>query len=75
MRERLAGARLVHFATHGVLDKAPLLSCIVLAEGDTLDVWELLGLSLDADLVTLSACDSAGRAGHPGRRARRASPG
>ena len=53
MRDRLADARLVHFATHGVLDKAPLLSCIVLAEGDTLDVWELLGLPLDADLVTL----------------------
>ncbi len=66
VRERLAGARLVHFATHGVLDKAPLLSCIVLAEGDTLDVWELLGLSLDADLVTLSACDSAGAPITPG---------
>ena len=38
-----AGARLVHFATHGELDEAPLLSCIVLADGDTLDVWELLG--------------------------------
>ena len=66
VRDRLADARLVHFATHGVLDKAPLLSCIVLAEGDTLDVWELLGLSLDADLVTLSACDSAGTPVSPG---------
>ena len=44
---------MVHFATHGVLDDAPLLACVVLAEGDTLDVWELLGLPLDADLVSL----------------------
>ena len=51
---------MVHFATHGELDEAPLLSCLLLAEGDTLDVWELLGLPLDADLVTYSACDSTG---------------
>ena len=38
VRERIAGARIVHFATHGLLDDTPLLSCIVLAEGDTLDV-------------------------------------
>jgi CHAT domain-containing protein len=60
VREAIGDARLVHFATHGELDEAPLLSCIVLADGDTLDVWELLGLPLDADLVTFSACDSAG---------------
>ena len=66
VREGLAGARMVHFATHGILDDAPLLACVVLAEGDTLDVWELLGLSLDADLVTFSTCDSAGTPVTPG---------
>ncbi len=66
VRDGLAGARMVHFATHGILDEAPLLACVVLADGDTLDVWELLGLSLDADLVTFSACDSAGTPVTPG---------
>jgi CHAT domain-containing protein len=66
VRKAIGGARLLHFATHGVLDAAPLLSCIVLAEGDTIDVWELLGLPLDADLVTISACDSAGSPDTPG---------
>ena len=66
MRDGLAGARMVHFATHGILDDAPLLACVVLAEGDTLDVWELLGLPLDADLVVFSSCDSAGTPVTPG---------
>ena len=66
VRDGLAGARVVHFATHGILDDAPLLACVVLAEGDTLDVWELLGLRLDADLVVYSTCDSAGTPVTPG---------
>ena len=66
VRDGLASARVVHFATHGILDDAPLLACVVLAEGDTLDVWELLGLPLDADLVTFSSCDSAGTPVTPG---------
>jgi CHAT domain len=60
VREAIGRARHVHFATHGELDEAPLLSCILLAEGDTLDAWELLGLRLHADLVTYSACESVG---------------
>ncbi len=66
VRDGLAEARIVHFATHGILDEAPLLSCVVLAEGDTLDVWELLGLPLDADLVAFSTCDSAATPVSPG---------
>lgn len=66
VRDGLTGAQMVHFATHGVLDEAPLLACVVLADGDTLDVWELLGLPLDADLVTFSTCDSAGTPVTPG---------
>ena len=66
VRDGLAGARVVHFATHGILDEAPMLACVVLAEGDTLEVWELLGLPLDADLVVFSSCDSAGTPVTPG---------
>lgn len=52
--------RVLHFATHGVLSaEAPLLSGIVLADGAALTVNELMATSLDADLVTLSACNTA----------------
>jgi CHAT domain-containing protein len=62
-------ARLVHFACHGVLDERfPLNSALVftqpekLAEGrdnGLLQAWEIFeGMRLDADLVTLSACDT-----------------
>jgi CHAT domain-containing protein/Tfp pilus assembly protein PilF len=60
----------VHFATHAVLDRRfPLDSALVLSpprrgEGDTddglLHAWEIAEeMQLDADLVVLSACDSA----------------
>ena len=58
--------RVVHFATHGVLDNAnPMYSHIVLArrEGDgedgALEAREIMKLRLAADLVVLSACDTA----------------
>jgi CHAT domain-containing protein len=48
---------LLHFATHGYLsEEAPLLSAILLAKGEALTVYELMGLNLSADLVVLSAC-------------------
>jgi CHAT domain-containing protein/Tfp pilus assembly protein PilF len=60
--------RYVHFATHGLLDaRSPLDSALVLAPpaagqaGDDglLQAWEVRDrLRLDADLVTLSACES-----------------
>jgi CHAT domain-containing protein/Tfp pilus assembly protein PilF len=59
------GARYLHFATHGLLDaRAPLDSALVLSatEGDDglLRAWEVRDrLRLGADLVTLSACESA----------------
>jgi CHAT domain-containing protein len=56
VRERIGAHQLVHFATHGVLEQEPLLSCLLLAEGDALTVYELLGLGLGADVVVLSAC-------------------
>jgi len=58
--------RLLHLATHGLLDDAsPLYSQLVLAapragEGDDglLEAREILDLSLDAELTVLSACET-----------------
>ncbi len=54
----------IHFATHGFFDKAnPLFSGVQLepdAQNDgRLEVYEILGLHLRAQLVTLSACETA----------------
>jgi CHAT domain-containing protein/tetratricopeptide (TPR) repeat protein len=58
--------RLLHLATHGLLDDAnPLYSQLVLAaprpgeaEDGLLEAREILGLDLDADLAVLSACET-----------------
>ncbi|HEY7180344.1 MAG TPA: CHAT domain-containing protein, partial [Blastocatellia bacterium] len=61
-------ARVLHFATHGILNNAsPMYSHLVLsqvAQGDTnedglLEAWELMEMDLRADLVVLSACETA----------------
>ena len=63
------GARVVHFATHGFVDDAlPLESGLVLSipprpeeasENGLLQAWEVFEqVRLDADLVTLSACQT-----------------
>lgn len=60
-------ARLIHVASHGVLDgDSPLFSYLALAteapgagQDGRLEARELLDLSLAADLVTLSACETA----------------
>lgn len=60
VRERLTTHSVLHFATHGHLSQeAPMLSSIMLAEGEALTVYELMGLRLDADLAVLSACRTA----------------
>jgi CHAT domain-containing protein/tetratricopeptide (TPR) repeat protein len=60
--------RIVHFATHGVLDsRRPALSGLVLSlvdrEGKPRDgflrLQEVYGMELDADLVVLSGCETA----------------
>jgi CHAT domain-containing protein len=52
--------RILHFATHAYMSEdVPSLSAILLANGESLAVYELAGLKLDADLMVISACDSA----------------
>ncbi|HYM62146.1 MAG TPA: CHAT domain-containing protein [Thermoanaerobaculia bacterium] len=57
---------IVHFATHGVIDNAnPMYSRLLLArrsndaEDGALEAREMMKLPLRADLVVLSACDTA----------------
>lgn len=63
-------ARILHFATHGILNNAsPLYSHLALAnsgagEDGLLEAWELMQMDLRADLAVLSACETArGRIG------------
>lgn len=58
--------RVVQFATHGILDDAnPMYSRVLLSpaadksEDGLLEAWEMMGLDLHADMVVLSACDTA----------------
>ena len=68
--KRLAnGFDVIHLATHGYFNKMnPLLSGLVLEPDDAndgrLEVHEIMGLRLKADLVTLSACDTAMGSGY-----------
>ncbi len=48
------------FSTHGVMSEAaPLNSSILLANGQSLALYELMGLDINAALVVLSACETA----------------
>jgi CHAT domain-containing protein len=65
LRDRLAEAAhagerhgLVYLATHGELSDPPLASPLLLADGEALSLFELLGTWLDAELFVLSACES-----------------
>ncbi len=72
VKSEAASYRILQLATHGVLNNAnPMYSHIVLSQsaGDSkedglLEAWEIMDLDLKADLVVLSACDTArGRIG------------
>ncbi|HEY2962068.1 MAG TPA: CHAT domain-containing protein, partial [Pyrinomonadaceae bacterium] len=70
VKSEAGGARILHFATHGMLDNiSPMYSHLALAQGGAnedglLEAWELMQLDLHADLAVLSACETArGRIG------------
>ncbi len=60
----LAKFDVLHFATHAILDRAAPHQSRVLLCGDALTALDILDMTLDARLVTLSACQSA--LGHGG---------
>ncbi|HVG22224.1 MAG TPA: CHAT domain-containing protein, partial [Blastocatellia bacterium] len=59
--------RILQFATHGILDNTnPMYSRLVMSqsgagehEDGMLEAWEVMKLNLNAELVILSACDTA----------------
>lgn len=64
-KQKCDGYQVLHLSTHGVInDDNPLLSHLIFhTENDTIDngklhSWEIYNLSLDADLVVLSACNT-----------------
>ena len=60
IRQQLHNFNILHFGTHGYLSpEAPMLSSILLANGEALTVAELAGMELDVELVVLSACSTA----------------
>ena len=57
-------SRVVHLATHGLIDPAePMRSCVALGAGDDDDGYlyslEILALPLENPMIVLSACESA----------------
>jgi tetratricopeptide (TPR) repeat protein len=59
VRRYAPGSRYVHFAVHGVIrDDQPLYSALDLA-GDPLYAYDLATIDLCADVVVLSACETA----------------
>lgn len=68
LRDGLGNYRLIHFATHGIIDaRNPEMSALILslidergkAQDGYLRLGDIYKLKLSADLVVLSSCDSA----------------
>jgi len=71
LKRECAAYRVIHFATHGVFDDDdPMHSYLVLTGGDDddgmLETREMASLHLNADLVVLSACETARGTFHRG---------
>jgi CHAT domain-containing protein/Tfp pilus assembly protein PilF len=66
-KAEVGGYRVLHFATHGVLDdRNPMYSHVLLSqagvgagEDGLLHAWEVMKLDLKADIVVMSACQTA----------------
>lgn len=64
LTEGLDQFRFLHFATHGFVNAEDLDACSIILRGDSepdriLRTSEIANLKLDADLVVLSACETA----------------